>query len=184
MLKTESEVLAEHVAQLDPFPDGELFAKLRQKQMELREIMGMESLEQELDRFLSVSPECPVSSRREGLKYLQQLLRSSRLGMAELLRSSGSPVLRLIQGLVRLCQGASEGVEGEGGVWVEVARCLGEIGPTDLRCIALPASREPHGEDTASFPESTLQLFIALLKSWGVESGNEASEDTAVQRTM
>ena len=150
MLKAESDVLAEHVARLDPFPDGELFAKLRQKQTGLREIMGMEYLDQELDRFLSVSQECPVSSRREGLKYLQQLLSASRDGVAELLKSGGNPVLRLIQGLVRLCQGAGEGVEGgEWGVWVEVARCLGEIGPTDLRCIALPPSWEAHGEDRA-----------------------------------
>ena len=147
MLKVKSEVIAEHVAKLDPFPDGELFATLREKQLELREVLGMESLEQEVDRFLSVSQEGPTSSRREGLKYLQKLLRSSRFGMAELLKSSANPVLRLIQGLVRLCQSGGEGVEGEDGLWVEVARCLGEIGPTDLRCIALPASREPHGEE-------------------------------------
>ena len=43
------------------------------------------------------------------------------------------------------------------------------------------------GADIASFPDSTPQLFIALcikalhsaIKSWGVESGNEAKQDLA-----
>ena len=43
----------------------------------------------------------------------------------------------LIQGLIDLCQ---DPADGGGGVCGEVGRCLGEIGPTDLRCIAIPTT--------------------------------------------
>ena len=84
VLKSESDTLAEHVALLDPFPEVEPFTKLCQKQSELREAIGGVSLSHEIERFLSVSQKCPQSSRKEGLKFLQGLLPSSKFQIAHL----------------------------------------------------------------------------------------------------
>ena len=84
VLKSESDTLAEHVALLDPFPEVEPFTKLCQKQSELREAIGGVSLSHEIERFLSVSQKCPQSSRKEGLKFLQGLLPSSKFEIAHL----------------------------------------------------------------------------------------------------
>ena len=48
ILRAESEVLAKHVALLDPFPSTEPFSKLRQKQAKLKELMGAASLSEEI----------------------------------------------------------------------------------------------------------------------------------------
>lgn len=47
---------------------------------------------------------------------------------------ANGPVLQLVQGLVA----HSQQVSSPDGPGCEVARCLGEIGPTDLGCIAIP----------------------------------------------
>ena len=90
ILKAESEVLAEHVALLDPFPPTEPFSKLRQKQAKLKELMGAASLSEEIQRFLSLGQECPHSSRREGLKALQVLLHTTWLDISCLIQRGES----------------------------------------------------------------------------------------------
>lgn len=50
-----------------------------------------------------------------------------------------SAVLRLVQGLVALCQRPQEC---GGNVNDEVGRCLGEVGPVDFKCIALSSDTQ------------------------------------------
>ena len=90
ILRPESEVLAEHVALLDPFPPAEPFSKLCQKQAKLKELMGAASLSEEIQRFLSLGQECPRSSRREGLKALQALLHTTWLDVSCLIQHGES----------------------------------------------------------------------------------------------
>ena len=90
ILRAESEVLAEYVALLDPFPPAEPFSKLCQKQAELKELMGAASLSEEIQRFLSLGQECPRSSRREGLKALQTLLHTTWLEVSCLIQRGES----------------------------------------------------------------------------------------------
>ena len=90
ILSAESEVLAEYVALLDPFPPVEPFSKLCQKQAKLKELMGAASLSEEIQRFLSLGQECPHSSRREGLKALPALLHTSWLDVSCLIQHGES----------------------------------------------------------------------------------------------
>lgn len=89
VLKSDSQHLAEHVALLDPFPEVELFAKLCERQKELREALGGSSLAHEIQRFLSVGQKCPQSSRTEGLRFLQRLLHDSKSEVAHLIKEGG-----------------------------------------------------------------------------------------------
>ena len=57
-----------------------------------------------------------------------------------------SSVLSLVQGLLGLCQ---KPLECARDVRCEVARCLGEVGPVDFRCIALSTENQ-HSEQTPS----------------------------------
>ena len=86
----DAELLAEHVALLDPFPTAEPFSKLCQKQAEFKEITGAVSLSEEIERFLSIGQDCPRSSRREGLKSLQVLLHASLLDVSSLIQRGES----------------------------------------------------------------------------------------------
>lgn len=55
-------------------------------------------------------------------------------GLLSLSAGSASPILQLIRGLVQLSHGSVASSQ----CVSDVSRCLGEIGPVDLGCIAIP----------------------------------------------
>lgn len=74
------------VTQLDPFPISEPFTRLRQKQVEVCEQVGGNSLAENIEQFLSSGNKCLSSVRTEGLKFLQKSLNVSKLEIPYLLK--------------------------------------------------------------------------------------------------
>ena len=76
----------EHVAHLDPFAKEEPFTQLSRKQTALRQEVGGATLDDEINRFLSVGRKCPHSMRSKALIFLQSLLHISKLELASLVK--------------------------------------------------------------------------------------------------
>lgn len=151
----------DYVSQLDPFPEVAPLVKLCDVQSALRQRMVGVTLATEIERFMSVGV---YSSRTEGLRALGRLLHNSKFEFSSLIEQGtcieeqqyslclhsnlvslwwwcvgchgDSVMLMLVQGLLGLSQRLECGQETD----CEVARCLGEVGPTDFRCIALPSA--------------------------------------------
>ncbi len=79
-------VAPQHLVHFDPFPECEPFSTLIAKQVELRQEVGVATLTDEIDRFLTVGQQCPQATRTEALAFLQKLLHSSKLELASLVK--------------------------------------------------------------------------------------------------
>lgn len=136
ILSPHSPSLTSHLAQLDPFPDGEPFQKYRQRQLELHQSTDHQSIEQEIERFLTAGESLAISRRMAGLHKLTEMIRSTRSDVGELLKSGSDSILNLLQVLV----GVTPELVTTPNVAMEMGRVLGELGGVDLHCIALPTS--------------------------------------------
>ena len=132
-----SHTVTPHLSQLDPFPDGELFWKFREKQQKLREANDQQSLEQEIERFIESGDSLPLSTRVAGLRRLTDMIRGCRGDVVQLLCSGSDSVLKLIRVLVDVASGEHVTTPT---VAMEMGRCLGELGGLDLHSISLPAA--------------------------------------------
>ena len=124
------------LSELDPLPvihDGS-FRKFHEQQQLLREANDLNSLEQEMDRFIEAGQSLSITTRGPGLRRLTYMIRSCRSDVSHLLRSGCNSVLRLVTGLV----GVASPLVTTPVVAMEMGRCLGELGGLDLNCIALP----------------------------------------------
>ncbi len=79
-------VAPQYLVHLDPFPECQPFSTLIAKQVELRQEVGVATLMDEIDRFLTVGQQCPQATRTEALAFLQKLLHSSKLELASLVK--------------------------------------------------------------------------------------------------
>lgn len=74
------------MAHLDPFPKEDPFSQLSRKQTAMRQEVGGATLDDEINRFLSVGRKCPHSVRSKALMFLQRLLHVSKHELASLVQ--------------------------------------------------------------------------------------------------
>lgn len=130
------------IAALDPFPDLELFAPIRRVHHQIRQSTGLSSLENDIERFLSVDRHCPPEVRLEGLRHLKAQLRQRTNEVGQMNKTL---VRKLICQLIRLASMSGTKTERSNLVVSEVADCLGEMGAIDIASVALSTASDQEG---------------------------------------
>lgn len=146
----QKDVLADEISLLDNFPSDDLFNDLRQIHSEVKYRGRTFSLTEEIDYFLSVD-----HRKIEGLVALKEHLSSKKDELIEMYNQlqnirgfsedcEKSLIHRLVFTLLQFVQGLDEAKA------VEAAKCLGELGPSDLSSIVLKPDHQIHTYEFAS----------------------------------
>lgn len=146
----QKDVLAGEISLLDNFPQDEEFTELRQIQSEVKYRGRTFSLTEEIDYFLKVD-----HRKIEGLVALKEHLSSKKNELIEMYNQlqdahgfsedcEKSSIHRLVYTLLQFVQGNDDTKA------VMAARCLGELGPSDLSSIVLQPNHQLHTYEFAS----------------------------------
>lgn len=160
----QKDVLAGEISLLDNFPQDDEFNDLRKIHSEVKYRGRTFSLTEEIDYFLKVD-----HRKIEGLVALKEHLSSKKNELIEMYNQlqdirgfsedcEKSLIHRLVFTLLQFVQGFDEAKA------VEAAKCLGELGPSDLSSIVLKPDHQLHTYEFAStFDKATEDLCKAAF---------------------
>ncbi|XP_053392108.1 serine-protein kinase ATM-like, partial [Mercenaria mercenaria] len=122
------------IAMLDSFPDKPEFKECRTVHHKLKYAAGAFTLKKEVEHFLSAGRNHIVDPdfRLEGLKFLYEQLKSEQKELQSLAKDD--TLCRLACELVELTKFENRDVV------LQASRCLGVLGPVNLRAISLPSA--------------------------------------------
>ncbi|KAG4079703.1 hypothetical protein HA402_009089 [Bradysia odoriphaga] len=164
LVMEQTDVLASEIALLDNFPDGDEFSQLRRVHSDIKYAGRSFSLTDEIDYFLKVD-----YRKIEGLASLKEQLSSKKNELIDMYNQlqhvhgfaedcEKSLIHRLVFTLLQFVQGPDEAKA------IEAAKCLGELGPSDLSSIVLQPDHQRHTYQFAStFDKATEDLCTAAF---------------------
>ncbi|CAH1798625.1 unnamed protein product, partial [Owenia fusiformis] len=133
-----ADVLQKGISLLPPFPSDGQFDTLQAEWHRIKYKEGAFTLKQELLHFLEGQDGCheTTGQRLEGLVFLRQRLETDKAQLATLVaeceeKKTECVLIRLVQELCDISASPNSKI------CLEAAKCLGEIGPTDLSVVAM-----------------------------------------------
>ncbi|KAK7494518.1 hypothetical protein BaRGS_00014171, partial [Batillaria attramentaria] len=143
LLQDSADQLQGFITSLDPLPDDPAFAELTKLCERVKQKAGRKCMDKMLDQVLRAARDVPgpTDSFARTLACLVDAIDTNRNVFTSLLAhtNGGRKVSHLICELLRLTQSTREAIAKEAG------RCLGAIGPVDLRTFSLPGPQASPG---------------------------------------